>query len=258
MIVFASDLDNTLIYSYKREIGSHKKMVELYEGREVSFMTEKSYDLFSKVRQKVMLIPVSTRSIQQYRRISFPEQWTPEIAFTSNGGVLLRKGKVDLEWLKESKRLIQGAQEELECAERILERDEKRILDVRRVDGLFVFTKSSCPEKTNVRLKENLNGEIVNVFQNGCKVYVLPKILNKGMALQRLKKQLSIEYLIAAGDSLFDVPMLDTADKAYFPEVLGEDSVKKPSEKTIIRKNEIMSDRMLEEIWEGICCGKRK
>ena len=38
MIVFYSDLDNTLIYSYRREIGGKKRCVEVYQGREISFM----------------------------------------------------------------------------------------------------------------------------------------------------------------------------------------------------------------------------
>ena len=43
MILFFCDLDNTLIYSYKHEIGSKKRCVELYQGREISFMTEQTY-----------------------------------------------------------------------------------------------------------------------------------------------------------------------------------------------------------------------
>ena len=47
MVLFVSDLDNTLIYSYKREIGKKKICVELYEGKEISFMTENSYRLLN-------------------------------------------------------------------------------------------------------------------------------------------------------------------------------------------------------------------
>ncbi len=35
MIVFYSDLDNTLIYSYRREIGGKKRCVEVYQGRDI-------------------------------------------------------------------------------------------------------------------------------------------------------------------------------------------------------------------------------
>ena len=39
MRIFFTDLDNTLIYSYKRDIGDAKRCVEVYQGREISFMT---------------------------------------------------------------------------------------------------------------------------------------------------------------------------------------------------------------------------
>ena len=39
MDIFASDLDNTLIYSYKHDIGADKVLAERYEGRDVSYMT---------------------------------------------------------------------------------------------------------------------------------------------------------------------------------------------------------------------------
>lgn len=45
MQIVHTDLDNTLIYSYKHEIGGPKTCVEIYQGREISFMTETSHRL---------------------------------------------------------------------------------------------------------------------------------------------------------------------------------------------------------------------
>ena len=42
---FFTDLDNTLIYSYKHEIGEQKKSVELYQGRWISYMTNETESL---------------------------------------------------------------------------------------------------------------------------------------------------------------------------------------------------------------------
>ena len=52
MILFHCDLDNTLIYSYKHEIKTKKRCVEIYQGREVSFMTEATCRLLNKVKNK--------------------------------------------------------------------------------------------------------------------------------------------------------------------------------------------------------------
>ena len=52
MDILCTDLDQTLIYSYKHEIGKEKRCVELYQGREVSFLTEKTYQLLSELKKK--------------------------------------------------------------------------------------------------------------------------------------------------------------------------------------------------------------
>src|SRR5699024_6248459 len=65
MDLFASDLDNTLIYSYKRDIGTDTVCAEVYEGRQVSFMTKRSRELLEKVNQTMHFVPVTTRSVQQ-------------------------------------------------------------------------------------------------------------------------------------------------------------------------------------------------
>lgn len=46
--ILCADMDNTIIYSYKRNIGENKLNVELYNGREISFISEKTHDLLKK------------------------------------------------------------------------------------------------------------------------------------------------------------------------------------------------------------------
>ena len=53
---------------------------------------------------------------------------------------------------------------------------------------------------------------MVEVFQNGVKVYVVPKALSKGSAVQRFREYSGAAYTIAAGDSEFDCSMLEEAD----------------------------------------------
>ena len=71
MKVVHGDLDNTLIYSCRHDIGEEKVCVELYEGREVSFMTKRSLSLLKEVQKKALFVPVTTRTAEQYRRIDF-------------------------------------------------------------------------------------------------------------------------------------------------------------------------------------------
>ena len=90
--VFFADLDNTLIYSYKREINVPVTWVEQYQGRDISFMTEMSWSLLQQVRRQALFVPATTRTVEQYQRITFGTP-PPEYALVCNGGVLLVHGK---------------------------------------------------------------------------------------------------------------------------------------------------------------------
>ncbi len=247
MNLFCSDLDNTLIYSYKQEIGSDKRAVEIKDGKELSYMTQKSYRLLEKVKEHFCFVPITTRSLEQYRRIRLGSHWYPEYALAANGGILLDNNTVDLDWYQESKDLIKKAEKELKQSIAILEKDENVILEVRKVDDLFAFTKSNNPEKTIEILKKNIHMEEVNVYKNGQKVYVFPKILNKGNALRRLKDKCEPEFIIAAGDSDFDISMLQIAHKSFMPLSLNEIIGDIIGEK-IVFNDKVFSDNMLEHI----------
>ena len=71
-MMFASDLDGTLIYS-KRRFGEETlnvsvRNVEVYNGREISFMTEKAIALLRELSDEMMFVPVTTRTVEQYNR----------------------------------------------------------------------------------------------------------------------------------------------------------------------------------------------
>ncbi len=173
-MVFYSDLDNTLIYSYKRKIGEEKRCVEVYQGREVSFMTERSWRLLRKVSQKALFVPVTTRSVEQYHRVDLGIG-TPSYALACNGGVLLADGQKDLAWYGESRKIVSGCQGELHRAKEALQRDGNRSFEIRDIERLFLFTKSASPEQTVRDLQNVLDHQLVDVFSNGVKVYVVPR-----------------------------------------------------------------------------------
>lgn len=225
MTVFHSDLDNTLIYSYKHEIGIKKKCVEIYQGREISFMTSQSYQLLKKVVKKVLFVPTTTRSIEQYERIDLGIG-VPKYALVCNGGILLEHGVKDFNWYQESKLLVSDCKGELQKAQKILAKDENRNFEIRNIEQLFLFTKSLQPEKTTAQLQSNLNLLLVDVLSHGAKVYVIPKKLNKGTAMKRFKKKVTADIVIAAGDSEFDVPMFQEADFALAPKGLQSEHIR--------------------------------
>ncbi|SFR65391.1 HAD family hydrolase [Anaeromicropila populeti] len=221
MIIFNSDLDNTMIFSYKHDIGEHKRNVEQYQGREISFITEKTYELLQQVQEKVLFVPTTTRTKEQYERINF-QIGKIKYALTCNGGVLLVDGIEDEEWYNKSLEMISGCKSELKKAQEYLEKDARRTFEVRNIKELFIFTKCNEPESVVADLKQILDLNQTEVFHNGVKVYAVPKALSKGIALQRFKQYMSANQTIAAGDSEFDVSMLREADLGLAPKALME------------------------------------
>lgn len=216
MTIFTSDLDNTLIYSYKHDIGSEKKNVETYQSREISFVTEKTHSLLKEVSKRILFVPVTTRSVEQYMRIDFGIG-NIKYALTCNGGVLLIDGERDSAWYEGSLDLIKPCMDELKKGMSILETDPSRKFEIRFIENLFVFTKSENPQKTLEMLKTRLDSNLVESFDNGEKIYILPKSLNKGAAISRFKKFMNADAVISAGDSEFDVSMLENSDLGMIP-----------------------------------------
>lgn len=223
MIVFHSDLDNTLIYSYKHDIGAEKICVEYYNGKALSFMRPEWVDALKRIQEQVLFVPTTTRTVEQYRRISMGIH-TPEYALVCNGGILLKDGERDHSWYEESLRLVSDTAAEMEHAMQMLAADEALSMEVRFIEKLFLFTKSSEPDRSIARLRAALGKSRVNVFSNGNKVYVVPEKLSKGHGVMRLRAMLGAELVLAAGDSEFDKPMLFAADLGMCPEGLLPDT----------------------------------
>ncbi len=244
MVVFNVDMDNTLIYSYKHDIGEEKRCAEIYQGREISFMTHKTGKLLRELAQKVLIVPTTTRTREQYERIDLGMDAVP-YALVCNGGVLIKDGVEDEDWYVGSKELVAECVEELKRGMELLEADEDRCFEVRFIRELFLFSKSNQPEATIARLKQTLDTSLVDVFNNGIKVYVLPRKLSKGTALNRFREWIKADRTIAAGDSEFDISMLQCADIALAPKLL-EVAEKSVGELVQIEEEVLFSEGLLE------------
>ena len=85
-----------------------------------------------------------------------------------------------------------------------------------------------------------------------------PKKLNKGSAVRRFRKRVAAETVYAAGDSAFDVPMIQAADIGMAPKELLEQyelpqtgNFKEKTENKIQNEEKkIFSDQMLAYLLE--------
>lgn len=216
MTIFNFDLDNTIIYSYKHNIGQDKINVEIYGEQEISYVTVITRELLKKISEKIIIIPTTTRTQEQYERINL-NIGNLKYALICNGGILLEDGVRSKRWLEESKMLIKDSRQELLKSQLFLEEDINRYFEVRYIEELFVFTKCHNPEFVVDNLKKILNTKTVNIFNNGEKIYVVPKNLDKGTAVRRFKEYIGADKTIASGDSEFDVSMVCEADIGIVP-----------------------------------------
>lgn len=220
MVLFASDLDNTILFShrYRQETD---QCVEHLEGREQGFCTQRSLRLLETIGERGLLfVPVTTRSIQQYRRIRWPQP--PRYAVTTNGGTLLVDGIPDPVWQAETAALTAPWQPAL------LEL-ERRLPEVpvpkrgRIVDGTYLFAACDTPEDAAAVGAFFVGSTGLETAVSGRKVYFFPPGIHKGAALERLRARFAPTRTICAGDSVIDIPMLLAADVAILPgeELLG-------------------------------------
>ena len=214
--LFACDLDNTLIHSYKYRTDDDI-CIEIYNGREQSFISSRAVELLREVIKEVLFIPVTTRSIEQYQRIQWMEGTKPEYAVVSNGANLIHNDNINFNFNWQSYFLneyIQPYTNELEYQQVLLSQNPNFTI-CRIVDGSFLFLK--CFDTVDVdRISNELQEQTnLTVQHSGRKIYLFPPRLNKGEALLQLKQMFNPDKVFCAGDSVIDVPMLNIADIAF-------------------------------------------
>jgi len=146
-MMFASDLDRTIIYSDKfiddRIRKPHNiRLVELYNGKELTYMLEKSIETLKKICKKALFVPVTTRTIAQYRRIKvFHKEITTKYSVVTNGGNILVEGTLDKEWNKAVKNKIGQNCLSLEDAVKEFEKikTEEWVYKLRSADEMYFY-----------------------------------------------------------------------------------------------------------------------
>ncbi|WP_053955504.1 HAD family hydrolase [Inediibacterium massiliense] len=223
-MIFASDLDRTLIYSEKFTQDLLQDQIEIVEKKEekpLSYMTKEAVKNLKKIHEKILFIPVTTRTIEQYRRIHLFKHMDIEYAITSNGGNILVNGEVDKEW---NHFIMDTIKKECISFEDVFlkfkEIESKEWMIKNRVaDDLFIYYiihKDYIPERLYdfIQWLEDRN---FRVSIQGRKMYFVPKCVSKGKALSYIKEKEGIEDMIVAGDSLLDLPMLKIGDHSIAP-----------------------------------------
>lgn len=216
--LFACDIDNTLIYSRKKPHDGFA-CVEWIHDEEQAYMSPETIRLMAQTLRNGLLVPVTSRSVEQYLRLRFPDACRPEWAVTTNGARLLHYGEPDPEWHRETLQVTEPCQDELH---RLLERysADERFIRCRIVDDAYLFVYCGRETSASGVVQELEQSTDLSVMPAGKKIYLMPPGLDKAAAVQRLSRRFDAARTISAGDSEMDLPMLSAADRAIMPEAL--------------------------------------
>ncbi|TCP57928.1 hydroxymethylpyrimidine pyrophosphatase-like HAD family hydrolase [Tumebacillus sp. BK434] len=226
-MIFASDLDQTLIYSQRSLGGASDSCelipVELRDGTPFSYMPKQALELLREVAERAAFVPVTTRTVEQYRRIHlFQEQILPKYAVTSNGGNILFDGEPDPEWNRHLHRLIREtclpAREAYAVFQAIA--SPQWVLGERFCDEMYyaiIIRRELMPTDEVMLVAERLKASGWELSVQGRKLYLVPHAVSKRAALAHLEELSGKEVRLASGDSLLDRGMLDFARHAIIP-----------------------------------------
>ena len=219
--------------------------VERLDGKEQGFLSARTPALLERVNGGCLFVPVTTRSVAQYKRIQWPEGCVPKYAVAANGGILLVDGESDEAWLQASREIVDPWRGEMERMLVVLEAaGMSRVQSI--IDEMFLFAACNNAEEAQA-LKAHFEGETtLTVELTGRKVYFFPAPLHKGAALLRLKERFAPDFTFSAGDSPIDVPMLRVADVAAVPARLDVSECK--NEVLIHRGSERFAEFILESL----------
>ncbi|WP_027626727.1 HAD family hydrolase [Clostridium lundense] len=223
-MIFASDLDRTLIYSnffLKPDI-TNTVLVESKAEKQISHMTEKSLKLLNIINKKILFIPTTTRTTEQFKRISIFNNSIPlKYAVVANGAIILKNGLVDLHWqnyiLSQMKNLIPPIELIHKCRFFL---DSEYVNSYRCCDNSFLYAVLKSYLITSEDFEKLIliaNREGYLVTRNTKKVYMIPNFINKWSPIKYIMEIENEDKLIAAGDSYLDLPLLNNSTHGIIP-----------------------------------------
>ena len=229
----ATDLDRTLIYSRAAMTGDQFDTqdllcVEYYEGAPLSYVTDTAAQQLRSLVDEVAMVPTTTRTPEQFRRIELPGgPWRYAIA--SNGGSILEDGHIDPHW----RRTVEAAvREEGASLDEVTTELRRRISEdwmskFRIADELFcylVVDVAAQPAGFLDDWHEWCSTRGWNASQQGRKIYTMPNSVCKSRAVAEVPRRLRDRGVLAddapvfaAGDGALDAEMLKAADAAIRP-----------------------------------------
>lgn len=220
-VLCATDLDRTLIYSRGalEAHGDTKRSlvpVEVHDGKDASWMTVTAAQRFGALAEQALVVPVTTRIPEQWERVRLPGP-APRYAITANGGVLLVNGKVDHSWdsaVAAELREVAPLREVWEHVSLVC-RPEWTV-KLRNARGMFCYAvlhRKRVPPGFVAEAAGWAEQRGWQLSLQGRKLYWVPQSLRKSAAVAEVARRVEADVVVAAGDSLLDIDLLEHADR---------------------------------------------
>lgn len=221
MKTFVSDLDQTLIFSKQHidEEVQSVQCVEYVEGAPLSFMLDDTISSLKKLAVSHEFIPITTRTKSQYERIELPV--IPTYAVVANGATILVDGLVDKHWEKVINNRLKSCSE-LKVIKKYIAPllKKKGVLRIKDADHLFLYmiTDTKLFDSSTLNdYKIHLEECGWRIYNQGKKIYFIPRVITKGSALSYLKSLNDFKSIVASGDSSLDHSMKEPCDYFIVP-----------------------------------------
>lgn len=225
------DLDRTVIYSTNAlalagpDVEAPRLLcVEIYRQLPLSYVTERAAALLVQLAQQTTLVPVTTRTPEQFRRVHLPTPTAgsrPQFAITSNGGQILVDGQPDPLWSARVSAALSRCAPVRDMHHFLTTRSsDDFVQSIRIASDLFVYAvveRAKLPIGWIEELTEYATEHGWRVSLQGRKVYLVPIPLTKSAAVAELRRRTGARLVLAAGDSLLDQDLLEAADVAVRP-----------------------------------------
>lgn len=228
-MVFASDLDMTLVFSDKFLPYSKKdlKVAEIKrDGRQAYMSKEVFNNLKDMIDNGLVFIPTTARTYDRYKNIHLLHELNLKYEITGNGKDIWVNGEKDAEWqslienkLKNEKISLSEITEIVNNFISTLNNKEFKIYQFDDYLSIFSFSKKDFfTREESERLQELLKDTGWSGYCCNRKLYITVDYINKKSALDYMKeKYFKKDEFIVAGDSLSDLDMLMWSDYAIVP-----------------------------------------
>jgi hypothetical protein len=232
----ACDLDSTLIYSARSlalpdddRLAPRLVVTEVLRGAPLTYCTADALALLAELERVATVVPVTTRTRAQNARVRLLDGAAPtsepvpgpRYAVVANGGHLLVDGRPDEGWAACVRAALEGCRPLAEVTEALARAtDGHRAGDLRLADELFVYVavdRATLPPEALSDLGAWCAEGGWRVSVQGRRLYCVPGPLTKSAAVDEVRRRTGATGLLAAGDSLLDADLLESADVAVRP-----------------------------------------